>query len=49
VMDGYDVGQSFRSWHDPERQVTSTVLSNSSNGAWPVARVLRELVERPDD
>lgn len=49
LMDGYDAGQSFRSWHDPERQVSHTVLSNSSNGAWPVVRVLRDLVERRDD
>ncbi len=35
---GGDAGVSFRTVHDPVAQVTHTVLSNTSNGAWPVAR-----------
>ncbi len=41
---GGDAGVSFRTVHDPVAQVTHTVLSNTSNGAWPVTRRLDELV-----
>jgi CubicO group peptidase (beta-lactamase class C family) len=37
VLEGSDAGVSFRSLHDPVARVTCTVLSNSSEGAWPVA------------
>lgn len=42
VLEGYDAGVSFRSVHDPDRDRTWTVISNSSGGAWPVARLLAE-------
>ncbi len=40
ILEGYDAGVSFRTVHDPVRHVTSTVIANSSEGAWPVARFL---------
>lgn len=41
MLEGYDVGASFRSLYDPASRTTATVLSNTSEGAWPVARYLR--------
>ena len=43
VVLGGDAGVSFTSVHDPVSRLTWTVLSNTTNGAWPVARLLREL------
>jgi CubicO group peptidase (beta-lactamase class C family) len=43
---GWDAGVSFRSVHDPERAITYTVLSNTSEGAWPLARVVAEETNR---
>ncbi|HYN49350.1 MAG TPA: serine hydrolase domain-containing protein, partial [Thermoleophilaceae bacterium] len=42
MLEGSDAGVSFRSVHDPARRTTSTVISNTSNGAWPIARLLDE-------
>jgi CubicO group peptidase (beta-lactamase class C family) len=42
VLEGYDAGVSFRSFHDPGADLTCTVISNWSDGAWPVARYLEE-------
>jgi CubicO group peptidase (beta-lactamase class C family) len=39
---GFDAGVSFRSVHDPHRNLTHTVLSNTSEGAWPITRHLDE-------
>ena len=39
---GSDAGVSFRSVHDRHGDVTWTVVSNTSEGAWPVARALAE-------
>lgn len=44
VLDGADAGVSFRSVHDQAGGVTHTVLSNTTDGAWPVARRLAELL-----
>ncbi len=44
VLEGADHGVSFRSWHDPGTGRTATVVSNTSDGAWPVARRLSERV-----
>ena len=44
-LEGYDAGVSFRSVHDPEAAITTTVVSNTSEGAWPLARHLQELFE----
>jgi CubicO group peptidase (beta-lactamase class C family) len=42
ILAGADAGVSFRSTHDPARNLTHTVISNTSEGAWPVARLLNE-------
>jgi CubicO group peptidase (beta-lactamase class C family) len=44
MLEGYDAGVSFRSVHDRARRVTWTVISNTSEGAWPVVRLLGERV-----
>ena len=44
VLIGGDAGVSFHAVHDRARALTCTVLSNTTDGAWPVARVLRELL-----
>jgi CubicO group peptidase (beta-lactamase class C family) len=41
-LEGADAGVSFRSVHDPAAVLTHTVISNSSEGAWPIADHLRE-------
>jgi CubicO group peptidase (beta-lactamase class C family) len=41
ALEGSDAGVSFRSTHRPSTRLTTTVLSNSSNGAWPLARHLQ--------
>ena len=43
-LEGYDAGVSFRTVHDPDAAVTHTVISNWSDGAWPVSRRLNELL-----
>jgi hypothetical protein len=40
LLIGFDAGVSFRSCHDPASGLTCTVVSNTSDGAWPVARRL---------
>jgi len=42
LLEGGDAGVSFRSGHDPRRGVTHTVISNTTDGAWPVARLIEE-------
>jgi CubicO group peptidase (beta-lactamase class C family) len=44
ILIGGDAGVSFRSVHDPWSQLTYTVISNSSDGAWPISRRLDELL-----
>lgn len=44
---GYDAGVSFVSCHDPTSAVTYTVMSNTSEGAWPVARALDAVIAPP--
>ena len=41
-LEGYDAGVSFRSWHHPTSRLTHTVISNTSEGVWPVTRALYE-------
>jgi CubicO group peptidase (beta-lactamase class C family) len=45
ILEGYDAGVSFRSLHDPKTDTTCTVISNWTDGAWPVTRFLEERVE----
>ena len=42
VLEGYDAGVSFRSVHDPGSGVTATVMGNTTDGAWPIARYLHQ-------
>jgi hypothetical protein len=44
MLEGLDAGVPFWSAHDPGPTVTRTVISNSSDGAWPVALLLDELL-----
>jgi CubicO group peptidase (beta-lactamase class C family) len=44
MLTGCDAGVSFRSVHDPERRITHTVISNTTDGAWPVTRLLGEML-----
>jgi hypothetical protein len=43
-LEGYDAGVSFASLHLPSSATTCTVISNWSDGAWPVVRLLGERV-----
>lgn len=38
ILIGGDAGVSFKSTHDPHTGTTRTVVSNTSPGAWPIAR-----------
>jgi CubicO group peptidase (beta-lactamase class C family) len=42
ILEGYDAGVSFQSGHDAARGWTWTVMANTSEGAWPMARLLGE-------
>jgi CubicO group peptidase (beta-lactamase class C family) len=42
MLIGMDAGVSFTSVHDPAPGLTYTVISNTTDGAWPVLRPLRE-------
>jgi CubicO group peptidase (beta-lactamase class C family) len=43
-LEGYDAGVSFTSTHEPHRRITATVISNTSEGAWPFVKLVdREL------
>jgi CubicO group peptidase (beta-lactamase class C family) len=44
-LEGMDAGVSFRSVHDPNLDLTHTVVSNMTDGAWPVARFLQQRLE----
>ncbi len=41
-LEGYDAGVSFRTVHDPGTRTTYTVVSNTSDGAWPIARAVAD-------
>jgi CubicO group peptidase (beta-lactamase class C family) len=41
-LEGYDAGVSFLSLHEPSSGTTYTVVSNWSDGAWPIVRLLNE-------
>ena len=43
-LEGCDAGVSFRSTHDRSRDLTTTVISNSTDGAWPLVRALEAAV-----
>ena len=39
-LEGYDAGVSFSSLHQPSSSITWTVISNWSDGAWPIVKLL---------
>ena len=41
-LEGYDAGVSFTSLHQPTSLITYTVISNWSDGAWPIVRLLND-------
>ena len=41
-LEGHDPGVSFASLHQPSASVTYTVISNWSEGAWPLVRFLND-------
>ncbi len=45
MLEGSDAGVSFRTRHDPDRRITYTVMSNTSEGAWPIVRKLDEQLD----
>jgi CubicO group peptidase (beta-lactamase class C family) len=47
MLEGIDAGVSFRTAHDPRSSITQTVISNTSEGAWPIARLLEDRFKRP--
>jgi CubicO group peptidase (beta-lactamase class C family) len=42
MLVGADAGVAFRSVHDPSSTTTHTVISNTTDGAWPITRFLDE-------
>lgn len=42
ILEGYDAGVSFYTEHDPASRTTHTVISNTSEGAWPIAELFGE-------
>ena len=45
LLEGADAGVSFRAAHRPSTGTGFTVLSNWSDGAWPMARLLAPLID----
>ncbi len=41
-LEGYDAGVSFRSVDQPALQITHTVISNTSDGAWPITELIEQ-------
>jgi CubicO group peptidase (beta-lactamase class C family) len=41
-LEGYDAGVSFTSLHDPDQDLVYTVISNWTDGAWPLIAALNE-------
>lgn len=48
ILIGGDAGVSFCSNHDPTTGTTWTVAGNTTEGAWPLIRLLAEALERSD-
>lgn len=46
MLEGMDAGVSFHSRHDAAQGVTWTVVSNTTDGAWPIRRHLAALLPR---
>ena len=41
-LEGYDAGVSFTSLHEPSESLTYTVISNWTDGAWPIVALLND-------
>jgi CubicO group peptidase (beta-lactamase class C family) len=41
-LEGYDAGVSFSSLHQPSSSITCTVISNWTDGAWPITTLLHD-------
>jgi hypothetical protein len=41
-LEGYDAGVSFASLYQPSSSITCTVISNWSEGAWPITTLLHD-------
>jgi CubicO group peptidase (beta-lactamase class C family) len=46
ALEGSDAGVSFRSLHDPDTDTTCTVVSNWTDGAWPLVSALTDRLYR---
>jgi CubicO group peptidase (beta-lactamase class C family) len=46
ALEGADAGVSFRSVHVPGEGLTATVMSNTTDGAWPLVRALEAALLR---
>jgi CubicO group peptidase (beta-lactamase class C family) len=44
MLEGYDAGVSFWSAYDPASTILYTVISNTTRGAWPLAKLLDGLL-----
>ena len=44
ILEGMDAGISFRSVRHPSARVTHTVISNTSDGAWPITKLIEQRV-----
>ena len=44
-LEGYDAGVSFTSLHQPSSSITYTVISNWSDGAWPIVELLNDRLD----
>jgi len=44
MLEGYDAGVSFRTAHDPATGTAYTVMSNTSEGCWPLVRHLAAIL-----
>jgi hypothetical protein len=44
-LEGFDAGVSFRAVHDRDRAVAHTVIGNTTDGAWPVSRLLGDALD----
>ncbi|MGI8514267.1 MAG: serine hydrolase domain-containing protein [Acidimicrobiia bacterium] len=43
MLEGMDTGVFFRTVHDPGKAITHTVISNTTDGAWPVTELLEQI------
>jgi hypothetical protein len=39
-LEGYDAGVSSTSLHEPNEEITYTVISSWTDGAWPIIKLL---------